>query len=81
MSSTYRCPRCIGGSPSGQVQIKKGPHGRRHRVYVVMEDVGPSTARVRASNVPRGREGVMADWRPDNVSLAVGRRPIAGARP
>ena len=63
---------------SGRVQIKKEPHGRRHRVYVVMEDGGVDRERIPASRVLGGREGVQGHPLPDNVSLAVALERLRG---
>ena len=59
---------------SGRVQIEKEPHGRRHRVYVVMEggELPP------VSNVPDDKAGWLADRLPDKVSLAVAQERIRG---
>ena len=63
---------------SGRVQIKKEPHGRRHRVYVVLEDGGVDRERIPASRVLGGREGVQGAPLPDNVSLAVAHERVRG---
>ncbi len=56
---------------SGQVQIRKEPHGRRHRAYVVMENGGTDGERAPVSNATGGEEGELADRLPDKVSLAL----------
>lgn len=57
---------------------KKEPHGRRHRVYVVMDDDGPDGERIPSSNAPDGTERVLVDRLPDNVSLAVAQERVRG---
>ena len=60
------------------MQIKKEPHGRRHRVHVVMDEGGRDGERISASNVPDGREGVLANRFPNDVSLAVVQEQVRG---
>ena len=64
--------------PPAVCRSKKEPHGRRHRVYVVMDDDGPDGERIPSSNAPDGTERVLVDRLPDNVSLAVAQERVRG---
>ena len=63
---------------SGNVQIRKEPRGRRHRVYVVMEDGGADGERISVSNAHGGEETVPEGQLSDKVSLAVAQERIRG---
>ena len=62
----------------GQVQIRKEPHGQRHRVYVVMAEGGADGEGELGMNAHGGEEIMPGGTPPDKVSLAVTRERVRG---
>ena len=63
---------------AGQVQIRKEPHGQRHRVYVVMAEGGADGEGVLGVNTYGGEETMPRGTPPDKVSLAVAQERVRG---
>ena len=63
---------------AGRVQIRKEPHGQRHRVYVVMAEGGTDGEGVPGVNTCGGEEITPGGTPPDKVSLAVTRERVRG---
>ena len=56
---------------AGRIQIRKEPHGQRHRVYVVMREDGADGEGALGVNTYGGEEVMPGGSPPDKVSLAV----------
>ncbi len=63
---------------AGRVQIRKEPHGQRHRVYVVMAEGGADGEGIPGVNTRGGEEIMPGGTPPDKVSLAVTRERVRG---
>ena len=63
---------------SGDVQVSREPRGRRHRVFVVMEDEDLDGERIPVPNALGGEETVPEGLLPDKVSLAVAQERVRG---
>lgn len=63
---------------AGRVQISKEPLGRRHRVFVIMDEVAEDDGMVNPSNTLGRRESKLGGPPTDDGALAVAQEQIRG---